>query len=76
MKTAEETKTYTVQHTAISNFPFWYHLDSHRVLESAVSRARNYALDHGGYVCVMDETGKTGLWYRSRRTRPRHFQRH
>ena len=50
---------YTVQHTRISDRPFWYHLDSIATLEYACQRAQNYALDHGGYVCVKDETGKT-----------------
>lgn len=50
--------SYSVQHTAIGKSPFWYHLDSHGDLEQAALRARNYAMDHGGYVCVKDGAGK------------------
>jgi hypothetical protein len=50
---------YTIQHTAISDRPFWYHLETwdegHR--EQAMRRANQYALDHGGYVCVKDSAG-------------------
>lgn len=48
---------FAIQHTAIGNFPFWYFLESHRDLEGATRRAQNYALDHGGYVCVKDANG-------------------
>lgn len=51
--------TYTVQHTRIGDFPHWYHLDCHGELQPAIRRARNYALDQGGYVCVKDEKGAT-----------------
>jgi hypothetical protein len=51
--------SYAIQHTAIGEFPFWYHLESAKTLEAATRRAYNYAMDHGGYVCVKDETGKT-----------------
>jgi hypothetical protein len=50
---------YSIQHTQIGDFPFWYHLESARDLEAAKRRAYNYAMDHGGYVCVKDESGKT-----------------
>ena len=50
---------YTVQHTAIGTFPWWYHLDAHKDEQAAIRRANNYALDHGGFVCVKDATGKT-----------------
>jgi hypothetical protein len=52
--------SYTIQHAAMSDTaPFWYHLECAKDLLYATSRARNYALDHGGFVCVQDETGKT-----------------
>lgn len=51
--------TYSVQHTQIGSRPHWYLLErwdeGHR--EKAIQRARNYALDHGGYVCVKDSAG-------------------
>jgi hypothetical protein len=50
---------YTIQHTAIANAPHWYHLDSNSDYLAAVRRARGYALDHGGYVCVKDASGET-----------------
>ena len=51
---------YTIQHTAISGSrPFWYHLECAKDLEPACRRARQYALDNGGYVCVQDQAGKT-----------------
>ena len=50
---------YTVQHTQIGDAPYWYHLDSHADYQQAARRALNYALDHGGYVCVKDGNGKT-----------------
>jgi len=52
-------KLFTVEHTQIGARPFWHHLDSHPTLEEACRRARNYALDHGGYVCVKDIDGAT-----------------
>jgi hypothetical protein len=48
---------YTIQHTAIGPAPFWYHLESARDEQKAVRIANNYALDHGGYVCVKDQNG-------------------
>ncbi len=51
--------TYTIQHTAIGDYPFWYHLECAKDLESATHRAYQYGLDNGGYVCVKDKTGKT-----------------
>lgn len=50
---------FSVQHTLVGAFPFWYHLDSHEKFRGAVERARNYALDHGGYVCVKNAGGVT-----------------
>ncbi len=51
--------SYTVQHTQIGDFPFWYHVDSHQDFQTAARRAQSYALDHGGYVCVKNTDGKT-----------------
>ncbi len=53
---------YSVSHTKIEGErPCWYLLErwdeAHR--EQAMHRARNYALDHGGYVCVTDNDGNT-----------------
>lgn len=50
---------YVVLHTAIGYAPHWYVLDNHATLEGAARRARNYALDCGGYVCVQDTAGNT-----------------
>jgi hypothetical protein len=51
--------TFTIQHTAIGDRPFWYHLECAKDLESATRRARQHALDNGGYVCVKDANGAT-----------------
>lgn len=52
--------SYSVQHTLIGHRPYWYQLErwdeGHR--EKAISRARQHALDHGGYVCVKDAAGQ------------------
>lgn len=50
-------RPYTVQHTQIGSAPYWYHLETTKDLATATTRARNYALDHGGYVCVRDAAG-------------------
>lgn len=52
---------YSILHTEIHGAaPYWYQLErwdeAHR--GQAIRRARNYALDHGGYVCVKDNDGK------------------
>ena len=44
--------SFSVQQTAIGTRPYWYHLETYGDRERALHRARNYALDHGGYVCV------------------------
>ena len=60
MSIAATSKTsYTIQHTAIGNSPFWYHLECAADFERACRRARQYALDNGGYVCVKDQNGFT-----------------
>jgi len=52
--------SFAIQHTTVDGSrPHWYRLDSAKDFNSACRRARDYALDHGGYVCVTDETGKT-----------------
>lgn len=50
----------TVHHTFIAKRPFWYLLDRWQDADQAkaIQRANHYALDHGGYVCVKDRTGK------------------
>ena len=49
---------YSVQHTKQEGpRPYWYQLEAYSDLEKATHRARNYALDHGGYVCVKDSNG-------------------
>lgn len=51
---------YTIEHTAAKgDRPFWYHLESNADYLQACRRARDYALDHGGYVCVKDHSGET-----------------
>jgi len=59
------TARYSVQHTkcigsradeGVSR-PFWYQLEAYADLNKALHRARNYALDNGGYVCVKDVAG-------------------
>lgn len=51
---------YSVKHTQIGAQPHWYLLErwdeAHR--QKAIRRASEYALDHGGYVCVTDNDGK------------------
>lgn len=60
--TREQHILYSVAHCPVGGYsPIWYHLDAHSTLESATRYARNYALDHGGYVCVRDKTSKT-VW--------------
>jgi hypothetical protein len=55
-----KTATFSVQHTHISgDRPYWYQLEAYSDREKALHRARNYALDHGGYVCVKDATNTT-----------------
>lgn len=49
--------TYAIQHTAIGPFPYWYHLETCGERDRAIRRANNYALDHGGYICVKDSAG-------------------
>ncbi len=49
---------YTVKHAPCAD-PVWYALETCRDLQQAVNRARNYGLDHGGYVCVTDSKGYT-----------------
>lgn len=51
---------YAVHHTQVGSAkPHWYLLErwdeGHR--EQALRRARNYTLDHGGYVYVADHDG-------------------
>jgi hypothetical protein len=50
---------YIVQCTAINDRPYWHVLETYSDLQKAIHRARTFALDQGGYVCVKDETGKT-----------------
>lgn len=52
--------SYAILHTKIEGpRPHWYTLErwdeAHR--EKALRRARQYALDHGGYICVQDNFG-------------------
>jgi hypothetical protein len=47
----------TIEHTQIGDRPYWYHLECSNDFQQAKKRAHNYALDHGGYVCVKDESG-------------------
>lgn len=50
---------YTVQHAKIGGEqPHWYQLEAYSDFDKALHRARNYALDHGGYICVKDATGQ------------------
>ena len=46
-----------ILHTATGPRPFWYHLERHDNREVAIRRANQYALDHGGYVAVIDWHG-------------------
>jgi hypothetical protein len=53
---------YSVQHAQCKGArPYWYQLEAYSDREKAMHRARNYALDNGGYVCVKDASGKT-IW--------------
>jgi hypothetical protein len=50
---------FSVQHTKVGiPCPYWYQLEAFSDREKALHRARNYALDNGGYVCVKDATGR------------------
>lgn len=56
----ETDMAYTVLHTQVgSPAPHWYELErwQEAYRERAIRRARDYALNHGGYVCVKDHTG-------------------
>jgi ligand-binding sensor domain-containing protein len=48
---------FSVHHCLLGT-SHWYLLDRHKDEQEARRRARNYALDHGGYVCVKDADGK------------------
>lgn len=50
---------YRILHTAVAAAPYWYLLEtwSEGKREAAIRRARGYALDNGGYVCVKDNDG-------------------
>lgn len=50
---------YQILHTFIGERPFWYQLErwSEGKREAAIRRAYDYALGHGGYVCVKDNDG-------------------
>ena len=48
---------FTILHTAIGRAPSWYLLETCPDQERAKRRAYDYALDHGGYVCVRDSAG-------------------
>ena len=37
--------------------PFWHQLEAYGNASQAMHRARQYALDNGGYVCVKDSAG-------------------
>jgi hypothetical protein len=49
--------SYRIQHAASGDLTSWHYFGYAKDLESAVHRARQYALDNGGYVCVTDATG-------------------
>ena len=49
--------SYTIEHTATGAYPVWYHLERSDDLQKAKRRAYDYALNHGGYVCVKDGSG-------------------
>jgi hypothetical protein len=51
---------YSVRHARQgTERPFWYQLEAYDDREKALHRARNYALDNGGYICVKDATNTT-----------------
>lgn len=51
--------SYSVQHAKIGgDRPYWYQLEAYANQRAAMHRARNYALNNGGYVCVKDATGR------------------
>lgn len=51
-------QTFTIHHTAIKGAaPHWYQLECAETLTKAATRARQYALDNGGYVYVKDASG-------------------
>lgn len=50
---------FTIHHCKIESLaPHWYQLEFARDFDRACRRARQYALDNGGYVCVKDRSGE------------------
>jgi hypothetical protein len=45
--------TYAILHTKIEGErPYWYQIETYSTSEKALHRARDYALNNGGYICV------------------------
>ena len=49
---------YTVHHTVADKIHWMQYDGAYLCDQNAIRRARNLALDHGGYVCVKDRNGK------------------
>ena len=44
---------YAILHTKIEGErPYWYQIETYSDLQKSLHRARDYALNNGGYVCV------------------------
>jgi hypothetical protein len=50
--------TFTIYHTAIGARPHWRTIEKHVGLQTAQKRAYDYAMEHGGYVCVKNSIGR------------------
>jgi hypothetical protein len=51
---------FTIQHTSTAfGYPSWYHVGGDADYQAAAKKAYQYAMQHGGYVCVKDADGKT-----------------
>lgn len=48
---------FSIEHTVIGSRPHWYHVQNATDLKVASRIAYDYAMTHGGYVCVKDGTG-------------------
>jgi hypothetical protein len=53
----ETTPAFSIYHAKVGGQ--FYHLENAVKETWAVRRANNYALDHGGYVCVKNRDGET-----------------
>lgn len=48
---------YRVEHNFTGYYAGWYLLENYSDVNKAMHRARNFTLDNGGYVSVIDSNG-------------------